>query len=416
MLTRRFFLKDGGIAVAGLGLLPSFLARAAATNRRRRKNKILISIFQRGAADGLNMVVPFAERTYYNLRPSIAIPPPRRGSSQSGNGEASMDLDGFFALHPALAPFYRLYQQGHLAIVNAAGSPHNTRSHFDAQDFMETATLGAKSTTDGWLNRHLSSQSEADATPFRAVALGSSLPRTLQGRAPALAMSSIREFRVLAGEERFRTLYDGDDSDFLYGTGQEMLGAIEFLRHANPEQYRPAPGIEYPRSRFGQSLRQIAQLIKAGIGLELAFADLGGWDTHARQGSLNGQLPNRLADFGRGIAALYADLGDRMEDVVILTMSEFGRTVAENGNRGTDHGHANAMFVMGGIVRGGRVHGKWPGLAREQLYEGRDLALSTDFRDVFAELIASHLGNQNLNAVFPGFNEQPANFPGLLKA
>ena len=327
-----------------------------------------------------------------------------------------MDLDGFFALHPALAPFYRLYQQGHLAIVNAAGSPHNTRSHFDAQDFMETATPGVKATTDGWLNRHLSSQSQAGATPFRAVALGSSLPRTLRGRAPALAMSSIREFRVLAGEERFRTLYGGDGSDFLYGTGQEMLGAIEFLRRANPEQYRPAPGIEYPRSRFGQSLRQIAQLIKADIGLEVAFADLGGWDTHARQGSLNGQLPNRLADFGRGIAALYADLGDRMEDVVILTMSEFGRTVAENGNRGTDHGHANAMFVMGGIVRGGRVYGKWPGLAREQLYEGRDLALSTDFRDVFAELIASHLGNQNLSAVFPGFDAQPANFPGLLKA
>ena len=327
-----------------------------------------------------------------------------------------MDLDGFFALHPALAPFYRLYQQGHLAIVNAAGSPHNTRSHFDAQDFMETATPGVKSTTDGWLNRHLSSQSEADATPFRAVALGSSLPRTLRGRAPALAMSSIREFRVLAGEERFRTLYGGDGSDFLYGTGQEMLGAIEFLRRANPEQYRPARGIEYPRSRFGQSLRQIAQLIKAGIGLEVAFADLGGWDTHARQGSLSGQLPNRLADFGRGIAALYADLGDRMEDVVILTMSEFGRTAAENGNRGTDHGHANAMFVMGGMVRGGKVYGKWPGLGREQLYEGRDLALSTDFRDVFAELIASHLGNQNLSAVFPGFDAQPANFPGLLKA
>ena len=414
MLTRRFFLKESGIAVAGLGLVPSFLARAAVTNRSRRKNKTLIAIFQRGAADGLNMVVPFAERAYYNLRPSIAIPAPRRGSAQSG--AAAMDLDGFFALHPALAPFYRLYQEGHLAIVQAAGSPHSSRSHFDAQDFMETATPGVKSTSDGWLNRHLASQPRPGATPFRAVALGPALPRTLRGRAPALAMSSIREFRVLAGEERFRTLYGGDGSDLLYGTGQEMLGAIDFLRRANPEQYRPARGVQYPRGRFGQSLRQIAQLIKANVGLEVAFADPGGWDTHARQGSLTGQLPNLLTNFSRGIAALYADLGDRMEDVVILTMSEFGRTVAENGNRGTDHGHANAMFVLGGVVRGAKVYGQWPGLAREQLYEGRDLALSTDFRDVFAELIASHLGNQNLTSVFPGFDAQPANFLGLLQS
>ena len=416
MLTRRFFLKDSGIAVAGLGLVPSFLARAAVTNRTRRNNKILIAIFQRGAADGLNMVVPFGERTYYQLRPSIAIPAPRRGSAQRGEAKAAIDLDGFFGLHPVLAPLYPLYQRRHLAILHAAGSPHSTRSHFDAQDFMETATPGVKATTDGWLNRHLSSQSRANATPFRAVALGPALPRTLRGRAPALAMSSIQAFRIRTASDRFQVLYGSGGSDLIYGTGQEMLAAIEFLRRANPEQYQPAAGIQYPRSRFGNSLRQIAQLIKANVGLEVAFADLGGWDTHTRQGSLTGQLPNRLANFSQGIAALYADLGDRMEDVVILTMSEFGRTVAENGNRGTDHGHANAMFVLGGPVRGGKVYGRWPGLAHEQLYEGRDLALTTDFRDVFAELIAGHLGNRNLQAVFPGFGAQAANFPGLLKA
>ncbi len=411
MMTRRFFLRDSAIAVAGLGMLPSFLARAAVTNATRRKNKILIAIFQRGAADGLNMVAPFGERAYYEMRPSIAIPPPKAGTA-----EAALDLDGFFGLHPSLRPFQPLYEQGRLAIVHAAGSPDNTRSHFDAQDFMETGTPGVKSTPDGWLNRHLSSKTQPKATPFRAVALGPALPRTLRGAAPAVAMTSIQEFEVRAAGDRFQTLYGPGGSDVVYGTGREMLAAVEFLKRANPQQYQPAAGIEYPRSPYGNSLRQMAQLIKADVGLEVVFADTGGWDTHANQGAVAGQLAARLTDFSQGIAALYADLGDRMQDVVILTMSEFGRTAAENGNRGTDHGHANAMFVLGGAVGGGKVYGQWPGLAREQLYEGRDLALTTDFRDVFAELIAGHLGNKNLKAVFPGFDAQPKNFRGLLKA
>jgi len=416
MITRRFFLKDSGIAVAGLGLLPSFLARAAVTNSTRRKNKILIAVFQRGAADGLNMVVPFGEPDYYKMRPSIAIPSPKgTAAEQKASGEAAIDLDGFFGLHPSLKSFKPLYDQQRLAIVHAAGSPDSTRSHFDAQDFMETGTPGLKSTTDGWLNRHVATHPLAKVTPFRAVAMGPALPRTLRGRAPALAMTSIQEFQVRAAGQGVQAIYGQGGSDVIYGTGKEMLSAVEFLKRANPEQYQPAAGVEYPRSPYGTSLRQIAQLIKADVGLEVAFADTGGWDTHANQGSVLGQLPNRLTDFSQGIAALYADLGDRMEDVVILTMSEFGRTAAENGNRGTDHGHANAMFVLGGAVQGGKVCGKWPGLAREQLHEGRDLALTTDFRDVFAELISVHLGNQNLKAVFPGFTAEPANFRGVLK-
>lgn len=409
MVTRRLFLKDSAIAAAGIGLMPSFLARAATTNGTRRKNKVLVAIFQRGAADGLNMVVPFGEGAYYAMRRSIAIPAPK-----SGGRDAAIDLDGFFGLHPALAPFKNIYDQKRLAIVHAAGSPDSTRSHFDAQDFMESGTPGLKSTADGWLNRHLGTKAQPSGTPFRAVALGPALPRVLRGKSPALAMTSIQDFQVRGEAGHVQAVYGLGGADLIYGTGREMLNAVEFLKRANPQQYEPAAGVEYPRSPYGQSLKQVAQLIKADIGLEVAFADSGGWDTHANQGGLQGQLANRLTDFAQGIAALYADLGDRIEDVVILTMSEFGRTAAENGNRGTDHGHANAMFVLGGAVNGGKIYGRWPGLEGEQLYEGRDLALTTDFRDVFGEIISEHLGNQNLKTVFPGFAANANNFRGVL--
>lgn len=414
MISRRFFLKNSGLAVAGIGLsLPSFLARAATTNSERRRNKALIAIFQRGAVDGLNMVVPFGEAAYYQLRPSIAIPPPKAGP---GEAAGCIDLDGFFGLHPSLRPFKKIFDDGRLSIVHASGSPDSTRSHFDAQDFMESGTPGRKATADGWLNRYLAAKPDGGRTPFRAVALTAEMPRSLRGPAPALAMTGIQDFQVRAQQPEVAAMYSGGGADIFHGTGREMLEAIDFLRRANPQQYQPAAGIEYPRSPFGNSLRQLAQLLKADVGLEIGFADAGGWDTHVNQGGAAGQLANRLNDFAQAIAALYADLGDRMEDVMILTMSEFGRTAAENGNRGTDHGHANAMFVMGGAVQGGKVTGKWPGLAREQLNEGRDLALTTDFRGVFAEVIQRHLGNQNLRAVFPGFQADPRDFRGLLRA
>ncbi len=415
MMTRRFLLKNTGIAVAGLGMIPPFLARAAVTNPGRRRRKILIAIFQRGAADGLNVVVPFGERAYYYLRPSIAIAAPKWAGG-GASPETCIDLDGFFGLHPALRPFQAIYDQGHLAIVHAAGLPDNTRAHFAAQDFLETATPGVKSTPAGWLNRHLSSKPRRNSTPFRAVAMGTMLPRSLCGPAPALAMSSIEEFQVRAGAQGLQAMYGPGGADIVYGAGRGMREAIAFLKRANLERYQPAPGVEYPCSPFANSLRQLAQLIKADVGLEVAFAELGGWDTHVNQGGAAGQLASRLADLSQGITALYRDLGERMADVVLLTMSEFGRTVAENPNGGTDHGHANALFLLGGPVRGGKVYGRWPGLAPEQLYEGRDLALTTDFRDVFAEIIARHLGNTSLEAVFPAFAASPRNFRGLLKA
>jgi uncharacterized protein (DUF1501 family) len=417
-VNRRFFLKSSGIALAGLAAPPSFLKRAALAQNYAAAGKdrpILIAIFQRGAMDGVSAVVPFGDPSYASARPQIAIPAPK-----TGNADAALDLDGFFALHPGLGSFKPIYDSGHLAVVHAVGSPDNTRSHFDAQDYMESATPGNKGTADGWLNRYLQARRDASSTPFRAVSFTATLPRTLVGSAPALAMTNIGDFGVRAGgaggqvAKGFEELYSQSLTDSLHGTGKEAFEAVKMLKRANPQQYQASPGSNYPRSPFGNALLQIAQLIKADIGVEVAFADVGGWDTHANQGASRGQLANRLQDFSQGIAALYHDLGDRMRNVVILTMTEFGRTIRQNGSGGTDHGHASCLFVAGGPVKGGRVYGKWPGLSASQLYEGRDLALTTDFRDVFAEVAARHLRVANPGAIFAGYNTTPANWRGFI--
>jgi len=353
--------------------------------------------------------VPYGEHDYYASRPSIAIPRP-------GSGDlAALDLDGFFAFHPRLAGLQKLYGRGQLAIVHACGSPDSTRSHFDAQDYMESATPGMKGTTDGWLNRYLQAKHEQEHSNFRAVSLTQQLPRSLQGHAPALAMAQIGQFgiRDTMMSSSFESQYASAADVVLGGTGREAFDAIKTMKAVSPQQAQPANGAEYPRSPFGQSLMQIGQLIKSDVGLEIAFTELGGWDNHVNQGASVGQLATRLDDFGRGISALVTDLGERMADVVILTMSEFGRAVAENGNRGTDHGHGNAMMAIGGSLRGGKVYGKWPGLRAEQRYERRDLAVTTDFRDVFAEVVTRHLGVTDPSPIFPGHTIKPANFPGL---
>jgi len=421
-MNRRFFLKSTGIALASIGVslsAPSFLERAVMAQTRDRitggRRKTLIAIFQRGAVDGLNMVVPHGERNYYDLRPSIAIPKP-----QASNADAAIDLDGFFGLHPGLNSFKPLWDSRRLAIIHSVGSPDNTRSHFDAQDYMESATPGVKSTADGWLNRYLQSKSDPDRSLFRAVSMTQTMPRILQGKSPTLAISNLADFTIRAGRASaslqggFEDIYDQTVNDVLGGTGKETFEAINFLKKVNPGQYKPENGAQYPRTPFGNSLLQISQLIKAGVGLEVAFTDIGGWDTHVNEGNSRGQLGNLLQQFSAGISALYTDLGQRMDDVVLLTMSEFGRTVRENGNRGTDHGHANAMFVVGNGVRGGKVYGQWPGLKSEQLYEGRDLALTTDFRDVFGEIASKHLGTNDLRAVFPGYSASESKFRGFL--
>jgi uncharacterized protein (DUF1501 family) len=393
--SRRSFLKSTGLGFLALGVPPYFLVRAAEA-QQTGKGKVLVVVFQRGGMDGLNVVVPFKDRVYYQLRPSIAIAEPA-----SGGGRA-IDLDGFYGLHPALAALKSIYDKGHLAIVQAAGSPDNTRSHFDAQDYMEIGTPGIKSTPDGWLNRHLKEKARSES-PFRGVAVTAQTPRMLAGSSPVLTLSSIEEFR-LRDENFGRTLqrlYTSTADPLFRQGGVSLFEAMTMLRKI--ESNIPASAASYPIGRFGAGLRQIARLIKADAGLEIAFAEIEGWDTHVNQGGATGQLANRLKILGEGLAAFYQDLGDRMDDVILVTMSEFGRTAQENGSRGTDHGHANVMFVLGGKVRGGKVFGRWPGLASEVLYEGRDLDLTTDYRAVCGEVLSRHLGQNDLSRIFPGF-------------
>jgi len=414
MTSRRVFLRNSALAMVGVGAAPMWLQRALyAADAPSPRKKILVAIFQRGAADGLNIVVPHGEKAYYDLRPTISVPRPTVAADK--REDAAIDLDGFFGLHPSLGPLKPLFDAGHLAIVDAAGSPDPTRSHFDAQDYMEAGTPGLKATTSGWMNRALPRE-KGKPSPVRAVALGAVLPRSMAGPSPAIALESIGSFQVRDPQAagRFENLYLASDDPVLCAAGRETFEAVAMLQSVQKQPYTPAAGVEYPRGRFGDSLRQIAQLIKSDVGVEMAFADVGGWDHHVNelgQRASQGQLAILLRDYGQALSAFWRDLGDRMADVALVTMSEFGRTARENGNRGTDHGHANAMFVMGGAVKGGRVYGKWPGLAAEQLYEGRDLALTTDFRDVLGELVSRHLGNPTLGGVFPGY--QPK-FLGLV--
>ncbi len=412
MSTRRFFLRNSALAMVGAGAAPLWLERALyAADAPSPRKKILVAIFQRGAADGLNIVVPHAEKRYYEMRPTIAVPRPTAAADR--REDAAIDLNGFFGLHPALAPLKPIWDDGHLAIVHAAGSPDPTRSHFDAQDFMESATPGLKATADGWMNRALPrTDPNAQISPVRAVAMGAVLPRAMRGSNPAVAVQNLSDFQVRNAQAAgaFQALYADTQDAMLHAAGRETFEAVSLLQSIQKQRYEPAAGANYPKGRFGECLRQIAQLIKADVGVEMAFADVGGWDHHVNEvgaRASEGQLAARLAEFGQSLAAFWLDLGDRRQDVAVVTMSEFGRTARENGDRGTDHGHANCMFVMGGGVRGGQVYGKWPGLEQEQLYEARDLALTTDFRDVLGELVKGQLGNQDLSQVFPGYVPKP---------
>jgi uncharacterized protein (DUF1501 family) len=409
VVSRRGFMKNGALALFGTSVIPAFLARSvmAEMTTASAHGKKLVVLFQRGAADGLNVVVPYREKNYYAMRPTIAIQP-----------NEVFDLDGFFGLHPALASFKPLYDQGHLAVIHAAGSPDMSRSHFDAQDYMESGTPGVKATPDGWLNRAL--QDERMAAPqseFRAVALGMEVPRTLEGKVPAIAVSNVTDFSVggrgpqtSAISNAFEAMYDESSDAVLHGTGQETFEAVKMLKAANPAQYHPGAGVIYPNTPFGNSMKQIAQMMKANLGMEAAFSDIGGWDTHQDQGGTNGQLATRLKEFSDSISAFWKDMGAESENITLVTMSEFGRTARQNGTGGTDHGHANVMFVLGGEVKGGKVYGRWPGLSNEQLNEGRDLAVTTDFRNVLGEAAYKTLGARDMQRVFPGSQVTPEQF------
>jgi uncharacterized protein (DUF1501 family) len=399
MLTRRYFMRASAIAVAGMGAAPSWLVRAAAPGES--KGKILIAIFQRGAADGLNIVVPHFEQRYYALRPTIAVPLP-------GKDNGALDLDGRFGLHPALQSLKPFWESGQLGIVHACGSPDGNRSHFEAQDSMESGTPG-RTTEDGWLNRSLPPLTPS-TSPVRAVAISAKMPRTLRGDRGAIAVSDLQQFRVRSdgAASVFEGMYAKAADAQLIAQGKRTFDALKTIEAISRTPYTPANGAQY-FGEFGTGLRQIARLIKANAGVEAAFAEIGGWDHHSNE---NGLLPPLLQQFGNSLAAFVKDMGDRMEDIVLVTMSEFGRTAAEDGNNGTDHGHGNVMLVLGGAVRGGRMFGRWPGLEPEQLFERRDLAVTTDFRSVLSELVSGHLGHK-ADLAFPGYT--PEERLGLLR-
>ena len=452
-VTRRFFLKQGALAFATLGagalLGPDFLRSsvlAAETTKSVGGRRVLVCLFQRGAADGLSMVVPYADPDYYKLRNEIALAAP----SQKAGSAGVLDLDGRFGLHPALRPLHELYGAGELAVLHACGNPGSTRSHFEAQDLMESGTATDRKLATGWLNRLIGCCPEdaAHHSALRAVAMAGQMPRSLHGPEEALAIADLERFGVGAGgsgvagaetgagarpttrrtegsagksmgmeaARSFEEIYETAAGDALHGAGRESFAAMDLLRKVDPRRYSPANGALYPNGGFGKSLRQVAQLIKAEVGLEIAFVEIGGWDTHANQGAANGVLANRLTELAAGLAALHRDLGAKMSDVLVLTMSEFGRTARQNGNRGTDHGHGTAFFALGGGVRGGRVLGDWPGLATERLFEGRDLAITTDYRDFFAEACVRHMGvaESELGKVFPGHVASAKKFRGYL--
>lgn len=421
-MDRRYFLKTSGIGLASFGLMaaaPDFLhqfASAASLTDGAGKKKVLVTIFQRGAVDGLNVLVPYGESEYYNLRPTIAVKKP-------GETDGAIKLDDTFGLNPAMTAFEPLWKSGQLAAITAVGSPDNTRSHFDAQDYMESGTPGNKGTRDGWLNRVLQATASKGESPFRAVSMTAQLPRALYGKAPSVAMTNLSDFSIKAGiysqnmKGGFEGIYEQNAKDTLGETGKETFEAVNFLKSANPAQYKPENGAVYPAGDLGRSLSQIAQLIKAGVGLEVAFTDTGNdirWDTHTNEGGARGQLAGFLRTFSQAIAAFATDLGKRMDDVVVLTMSEFGRTARENGGRGTDHGHANTMFVIGNSVKGGKVYGDFKGLKSDKLYEGRDLDVTTDFRDVFAEAAYKQMGSKDLAKIFPNYAAAKEKFRGYL--
>lgn len=410
MMNRRLFLKTGGVALfsLGMGAGPGFLTRAAMAaqgtgSTPARKRKILVTIFQRGAMDGLAAVPPIDDSTLRTLRPRLAL----SGARAEGD-QALLDLGTGFGLHPAFEPLMPLWKEKRLGIVHAVGSPDPTRSHFDAQDFMETGTPGRKGTPSGWLNRAVGLTGH-EGSPFRAVAMTASLPRSLYGDEPALAVTNLADFKVaLPGADRtaaaagqgFEALYEQTSQGLLRDTGGETFRAIHMLSASEIQKYKPADGAEYPKTPLGNALRQIALLIKSDVGLEIAFAESGGWDTHVQQiGTFNRQARD-LAD---SIQAFWTDLGAWQDQVVLTTMTEFGRTVRENGSGGTDHGHGSCLFVLSNSMDGGKVHGSFPGLADGALYEGRDLPVTTDFRAVFCELAGKHLGIKDDAKLFPGW-------------
>lgn len=399
--TRRDLLRRTGVLALGAAMLPDWMPRLAlAPQSASSQNDVLVCVFMRGAADGLNLVAPLADKNYFDARPTLAL------SDTANKNNAAIPLDGFFALHPALKPLKEIYDARALAIVHAVGSPDPTHSHFDAMDFMERGTPGEKAIPTGWIGRHLQVVASKNQSPFRAVGMGTLLQQSLRGPVSATALQSIADFHLQGDQKKLApfqdalaSLYSGDG--FIEANGQQTLQAMRDVTKLANSNYMPANGADYPDTAFGKAMANVAQLIKSDLGVEVACVDLGGWDTHVQQ---DAQMSRLIDEFAKSLAAFYTDMQDQMKRITLVTMTEFGRRVQENTSRGTDHGHASVMFVLGGNVNGGKVYGDFPGLSKDSLYGPGDLAITTDFRDVLGEIVQKRLGNSNLAAVFPNYD------------
>lgn len=410
MTSRRGFIKAGGLALFGIGMggIPAFLAEAVAGTKPLglfNRTKILVCIFQRGAMDGLMAVTPFTDEYLKAARPGLFMT-----AAKGGKNAPLIDLDGRFGLHPSMSAFEQVFRDKRLGIVHGIGSPNNTRSHFDAQDYMESGTPFKKGTDSGWLNRAVGLLGHDGATPFQGVSLTSSLPRSFYGEHPAVAISNLQDFNIqMRGNVKganmvaksFEDLYDQTSSELLKDTGKESFEAIKMLQKTDTKNYKPSNNALYPNTALGNSLKQIAQLIKMNVGMEVAFAESGGWDTHFNQGTDTGIFARNVNDLSNSIMAFWTDMGTLQDDVTVMTMTEFGRTVKQNGTGGTDHGRASCNFILGNGVSGGLVHGNVQPMAVENLEDGRDLAVTTDFRSVFSEVADKHLNLNNDKVLFP---------------
>lgn len=412
-LTRREFLT-AALTQPWKVAWPAWMPRLAfAPAQTAPRGDVLVVVFLRGAADVLNMLVPHGEEAYYKLRPTLSIPRP--DDPRAPLGERTFDLDGFFGLHPALRPLLPAWQAGHLAPIHAVGAPDESRSHFRAMELMERGVDDENGPATGWIGRHLATLDTGNNSPLRAIGLGEKTQRSLRGPIPVSALRSIADFHlggdlqaVAQMQSALAALYSEQDS--LGQLGRETLKILDTLEALNPRAYQPANEARYPESDFGNGLRQIAMLVKAEVGLEVAAIDVGGWDTHFAQGSTGGQMARLLADLGEGLAAFHADLIEHAGRLTVVVMSEFGRRAYENASLGTDHGHGSAMLLMGGNVAGGKVHGIWPGLEEGQLFGPGDLAVTIDYRDVLGEVLAKRMNNPALGAVFPGFEVRERGF------
>lgn len=409
-ISRRTFLQGAstvGVIGASQSLFPSWMPKLAFRPNFAPKNPgdTLVVISLRGGMDGLSAVAPYGDGShYYDARPTLAIPE-----------NELLDLDGYFGLHPSMAALHDVFKEGDLAIVHASGLTDSTRSHFDAMRFMETAALGDRTVGTGWIGRHLQSASWQNDSPFRAVGMGSMVPTLLRGPVTPLAIKSITDFHFKGREDEATRLRQALGDLYTFGAPTDVLNkqadlvwdTIDVLQQLNATEYSAASGVVYPDSEFGMGLKQIAQLIKGGVGLEVATIDFGGWDTHEEQGSLGGEFDFLISEFSQGLAAFYADMRDHMDSISLVAISEFGRTIDENGSQGTDHGHGNAMFLMGGGFKGGQVYGEWPTLAPHMRDDSDDLAITTDYRDVLAEIMSKRIGNSDIATIFPNHKATP---------